>query len=211
MLQTQRSGGNVYVIWTWTVLWRRRFIAFTLILLAASQTKHGDMGCQDIAVITAGTLFWDSLPTVEGAETAVCARENQRFGKEKGPAFDLKIQKMGNYPGRCFLMSWSVSRSWIIVSKVPLQLASTWVHKHTCFHCLDDSNLRPRFLLSEDGLENASIIICKVPSALRKQISTNNTFQRQHIVRQPKQYPALGNHAIPAPMRASNRVYFILI
>lgn len=86
------------------------------------------------------------------------------------------------------------------------------MHKHMCLRCLDDSNLRPRFLHSEDGLENAPIIICKVPSALCKQISTNtHTFQRQHIVRKPKQYPVLGNHTIPVPMRASNRVYFILI
>lgn len=59
--QSERFDGNVYVIWTWTVPWRRRFISFTLILLAASLTEHNDMGCQDITVIIAVTLFWDSV------------------------------------------------------------------------------------------------------------------------------------------------------
>lgn len=48
--------------------------------------------------------------------------------------------------------------------------------------------------------------ICSVQTNQHK-----HTFQRQHIVRQPKQYLVLGNHAIPALVRASNRVYFTLM
>lgn len=137
--KSERFDGNVYVIWTWTVPWGRLFISFTLILLAASLTEHNDMGCQDITVIIAGPILRlsQSLPTLEGAETTVCAWENRRFGFEKDSHLISKAKIIRNYRNRCIWLSWSVSRSWITVSKVPpqLTLASTYsrcTNTHVC-------------------------------------------------------------------------------
>lgn len=77
---------------------------------------------------------------------------------------------------------------------------------HTMMHWQSESNWNHNGLFLEDWGGNESF------EWFNPHHTNTYTFQRQHIhVRQFKQFPVLGNHAIPVQMAALDHVYFILI